>query len=183
MRHKRTLPPRPNIESPVILARVRSAIRNVVKPSWIDTPPPTFGSKKAGNIKAAQWHILWTIYIPLALLSLWVVGMPDATNDANDMSQVLDNAMALTSLILLAYKHSMTKARAESYRSHVRHYVDGLQKLFPGFLLPYHHALFHIFDFLLLFGPIRSWWCFPFERLIGSLQDIPHNHKPGKSSG
>ncbi|KAE9382827.1 hypothetical protein BT96DRAFT_845020 [Gymnopus androsaceus JB14] len=33
----------------------------------------------------------------------------------------------------------------------------------------------HIYDFLLLFGPVISWWCFPFERLIGALQKINTN--------
>lgn len=145
----------------------------------MEQPPARFGTKSAGNLKAAQWHILWTLYIPLALLSLWTAGLPTASGDTAEMAPVLDNAMALTSLILLAYKRKMTRARAKTYREHVRNYVIGLQQLFPGFLVPYHHALFHIFDFLLLFGPIRSWWCFPFERLIGNLQQIPHNHKPG----
>ncbi|KAJ7783918.1 hypothetical protein DFH07DRAFT_727790 [Mycena maculata] len=41
------------------------------------------------------------------------------------------------------------------------------------------HAAFHIYDFLLLFGPIISWWCFPFERLIGVLQRIKTSDQIG----
>ena len=33
----------------------------------------------------------------------------------------------------------------------------------------------HLDEFLLLFGPIHSWWTFPFERMIGALQRMPHN--------
>ncbi|KAJ7202405.1 hypothetical protein GGX14DRAFT_370407 [Mycena pura] len=38
---------------------------------------------------------------------------------------------------------------------------------------------FHIYDFLLLFGPIISWWTFPFERVIGFLQKINTNDHIG----
>jgi len=41
------------------------------------------------------------------------------------------------------------------------------------------HAAFHIYDFLLLFGPVMSWWTFPFEHLIGVLQRINTNNKIG----
>lgn len=174
------MPERPKIKSASVLARIRAALKNIVKPTWVDPVPSSFGAKKAGHLKADQWRTLWTIYIPLALLSLWIDGMPDVADDAADMVEVLDNAMSLASLVTLGCKHTTSKDRAKCYRECARNHVEGLKKLFPGFLLPYHHAIFHIYEFLLLFGPIRGWWCFPFERLIGQLQDIPHNHKEGK---
>lgn len=174
------MPPRPKINSESVLGRVRLAIKNIVKPTWIDPVPSSFGAKKAGHLKADQWRTLWTIYIPLALISLWVDGMPDAADDIADMAEVLDNAMALASLVTLLCKHTTSQERARRYRDHVRDHVEGLKKLFPGFLLPYHHAVFHLYESLLLFGPVRGWWCFPFERLVGELQDIPHNHIEGE---
>lgn len=41
------------------------------------------------------------------------------------------------------------------------------------------HMAIHIYEFLRYFGPVRSWWCFPFERVIGQLQRLPSNHKFG----
>ncbi|KAJ7610392.1 hypothetical protein FB45DRAFT_751377 [Roridomyces roridus] len=38
---------------------------------------------------------------------------------------------------------------------------------------------FHIYDFLLLFGPVISWWTFPFERIIGFLERINTNNHIG----
>lgn len=178
----RQLPPRPNIDSPVLLARIRMTIKDIVTPTWVTSIPLEFGSKKAGHLKADQWRTLWTIVIPMAMLSLWLVGLPSTSPDAEEMSAVLDNAMSLVSLVTLACKHTTSKDRARKYREHLRNYIEGLKTLFPGFLLPYHHALFHLADFFELFGPIRGWWCFPFERLIGDLQDIPHNHKYGTLS-
>ncbi|KAG2065456.1 hypothetical protein BDR04DRAFT_1121828 [Suillus decipiens] len=38
------------------------------------------------------------------------------------------------------------------------------------------HMALHIWDYLQLFGPVWSWWCFPYERLISQLQHLPSNH-------
>lgn len=102
--------------------------------------------------------------------------MPDAAPNAPAMSGVLDNLMALVTLVTMACKHSMSAERETIFLENIRIYVQGLRTLFPGFILPSHHLSFHIYDFLALFGPMRSWWCFPFERLIGVLQRIPSNH-------
>jgi hypothetical protein len=44
------------------------------------------------------------------------------------------------------------------------------------------HMSLHIYEFPKLFGPIYSWWCFPFEQLIGILLRLPTNHRPGIES-
>jgi hypothetical protein len=75
----------------------------------------------------------------------------------------------------------MTPIRATSFRSHIVAWINDLKKLHPhANHHTYHHLAVHIYDFLLLFGPVQSWWCFPFERLIGLLQRLPHNHKFGE---
>ncbi|KAG2335989.1 hypothetical protein BDR05DRAFT_897389, partial [Suillus weaverae] len=75
---------------------------------------------------------------------------------------------------------STSAERAHVYCSHIAHYVRNLKKIHPTFALcPNHHATFHIYDYLLLFGPTHSWWCFPFECSIRILQCLPINHKIG----
>ncbi|KAJ7242232.1 hypothetical protein C8J57DRAFT_1076562 [Mycena rebaudengoi] len=80
----------------------------------------------------------------------------------------------------------MTRERADAYRGFMKYWQDNLHELHPQTILqkrrPNAHAAFHIFDFLLLFGPIMSWWCFPFERLIGLLQKINTNDQVGGKS-
>ncbi|KAF8578159.1 hypothetical protein K439DRAFT_1362876, partial [Ramaria rubella] len=65
------------------------------------------------------------------------------------------------------------------HRDYIVMYVQDLKEIYPH--IPehctIHHMALHIYDFLALFGPVRSWWCFPFECLIGMLQQLPHNHK------
>ena len=62
-------------------------------------------------------------------------------------------------------------------------YLSGLKELFPEYSLhPNHHMALHLRDYLLLYGPVHSWWTFPFERLIGILQRISTNYKIGRFS-
>ncbi|KAE9396172.1 hypothetical protein BT96DRAFT_825122, partial [Gymnopus androsaceus JB14] len=45
------------------------------------------------------------------------------------------------------------------------------------------HMANHIYNFLKLFGPVISWWCFPFEHLIGVLQKVNTNDHIGGEFG
>ncbi|KAE9392362.1 hypothetical protein BT96DRAFT_830726 [Gymnopus androsaceus JB14] len=77
----------------------------------------------------------------------------------------------------------MTTARAEAFGDYVDFWVKHLRTLFPhtreGIARPNIHAIGHIYNFLLLFGPVLSWWCFPFERLIGAVQKLNTNDHIG----
>lgn len=97
------------------------------------------------------------------------------------MDPFLDHTMSLVCALIIACKRVTTNDRASSYRAHITKYIGQLQVVYPA--LNYrsnHHVSFHIYDFLLLFGPIHSWWTYPFERLIGILQRLPHNHRFGE---
>jgi len=60
-------------------------------------------------------------------------------------------------------------------------YLKGLKELFPDYkLCPNHHMALHLHEYILFYGPVHSWWTFPFERVIGMLQRISTNYQPGK---
>ena len=42
------------------------------------------------------------------------------------------------------------------------------------------HMSLHLSAYMKLFGPVYSWWTYPFERLIGRLQQVPTNNKFGE---
>ncbi|KAJ7642971.1 hypothetical protein DFH06DRAFT_999285 [Mycena polygramma] len=77
----------------------------------------------------------------------------------------------------------MTVTRATAYRNFLKAWVEGLTVHHPHTQThakrPNVHVAFHIYDFLILFGPVISWWCFPFERVIGFLQKIHTNNRVG----
>ena len=90
--------------------------------------------------------------------------------------------MSLISTVVIATSHTVTSTSASAYQKHILDYINGIKHLFPDYQLhPNHHMSLHIPEFLLLFGPVHSWWTFPFERLIGTVQRMPNNGKIGKA--
>lgn len=158
------------------------------RPAHIPSVPKNFGEAKAGSIKANEWKWLSILHIPVALVIRWGDndGLPPPVDDsdAGYLLKALDHTMALFQATMIACRQVMTTDRAEAYRRQMEYWTENLWPLFPhvrgGNSRPNIHAGFHIYDFLLLFGPVMSWWCFPFERLIGVIQKINTNdHKGG----
>lgn len=182
---KPTTPPKrpsPKVVSPEVIGHIRSVIRNTATPSWLDSVPQNFGEAAAGTLKAAEWRILSTIYLPLALISLWGAGSSHPSPEkAKIFRNVLDHTMWLVSAVIIVCHRSMSPSRAAAYLDYITRYVRALKEIHPDAEhQSIHHMAIHIYDFLHLFGPTRSWWAFPFERLIGHLQRLPHNHKFGR---
>lgn len=102
--------------------------------------------------------------------------------DAVMLRQILDHTMLVVSAISLACMRTMTQTRATAYIDAMAQYLKDLIILHPETSYrPNHHMSMHLPHFLRLFGPVRSWWCFPFERLIGQIQRLLSNHKIGES--
>ena len=118
------------------------------------------------------------VYIPIALISLW-----GSAASGPKLNTVLDHTMDLVSAVYVGCARTMTAEHASAYRSYITRYVGNLKCVHPTFdICPNHHAAFHVYDYLVLFGPVHSWWTFPFECLIGVLQRLPSNHKSGRST-
>lgn len=147
--------------------------------------PKNFGEAGAGKLKADEWRILATIYLPIALISMWGIDIPSSSTksekeEAQKFRRVLDHTMLLVSCIWLACARTMTEGRIQAYLSNMTEYVANLRSIHPNArFTSIHHIALHLPKFLRLFGPVRSWWCFPFERLIGQLQRTMSNHKMG----
>lgn len=158
------------------LRYIQHVIKTTCRPSWIHSVPSNYGESNAGTIKADEWRILSTIYIPIALVTLWGDDDGCAPPEDSHFLRLLDHSMALFQAVTIALRYTMNFSRATHYRKFIKEWVDGLFSLYPHTKAqrkrPNVHAAFHIFDFLILFGPVISWWCFPFERLIGTLQKI-----------
>jgi hypothetical protein len=172
------------ITTPDVMQRIKDVIRDTATPSWLNSVPFNFGDAAAGSLKADEWRTLFTVYLPIALVSLWGEGSEHpSARVAGKLRDILDHTMSLVSAITLACMRTVTKDRADAYRDYVATWVHDLRRLHPHIDdRTNNHMAFHIYDFLLLFGPVHSWWCFPFERLIGQLQRLPNNHKFGRFS-
>lgn len=167
------------------LKHVQEVIAKTSTPAWLSSVPENYGEYKAGSIKADEWRVLCTIYLPLALILVWGEGsVHSSLGEAARCLEILDHTMALFSAVLLACRNTTTPRRTDAYRELITEWVSGLPRLYPEIAeakkkRPNVHAAFHVYDGFLLFGPMRSWWCFPFERLIGQLQKINTNDRIG----
>ncbi|KAF8579307.1 hypothetical protein K439DRAFT_1620668 [Ramaria rubella] len=165
-----------------VMEHVRDVLNNTVTPLWLNSMPYNFGKSAARTLKADEWRTLSTVYLPLALVSLWGAGMmhQDAKM-ARRLRATLDHTVTLFSTVHLVCMRTMTKARMSSYHSYMATYTKDLKEIHPTIKhTTSHHMALHIYDFLGPFGPEHSWWCFPFEHLIGILQRQPSNHKFGE---
>ncbi|KAH7872790.1 uncharacterized protein C8R40DRAFT_1051744 [Lentinula edodes] len=170
------------VDSPIVLERIQQAVREVIVPGWIAKPSDLIGLPRGGTPKADNWRTLFSIFLPLALLSLWQEASPIAAEDADAMASVLQTSMYLTCAANKMSKHTLSLQDREDFREYLRLHIEGLKKNFPGFIQPSHHLAFHIYDDMDLFSVVHHFWCFPGERLIGFLKRIPINHKIGMNS-
>lgn len=163
------------------MEEIRKDIRNILTPSWCSSVPSSLGNASHGKLKADQWRTLGTLHLPLSLIRLW--GTIDPSNDRSIRCyKILKVTMSLLSAVIIATSRITSKDHASAYLLHMREYIEGVKALFPDYeFRPNHHMSFHISEFLILFGPVQSWWTFPFERLIGALQHMPHNYKIGEA--
>jgi hypothetical protein len=74
-------------------------------PSWLQLVPYNFGSAAAGSLKADEWRTMTTVYIPVALVSLWGEGMKHPSEkSASTLRIALD--LRLSASALASYSHS-----------------------------------------------------------------------------
>ena len=161
------------------MVKIRDNIVNMLWPSWLTSVLSEFGSAK---LKADQWRVLGTTFFPVSLVSFWSV--VEAGNPRSERCrQILDVTMSLLSAVEIACSRVTSEKHADLYLENMHSYLSGLKGLFPDYSFrPNHHMALHLHEYLLLYGPVHSWWTFPFERLIGILQRISTNYKIGKFS-
>ncbi|KAJ7177737.1 hypothetical protein C8R46DRAFT_889163 [Mycena filopes] len=153
-----------------------SDLATMVKPSWLTSVPSHVGGESSdGKLKSDQWRTLGTVYLPITLIRMW-----HASEDPQ-RRELLDLTMDLVSAVILASSRITSPQNSRLCRDFLLSYRAKLKKTYPHYRChPNHHMALHIPEFLLLFGPVHGWWTFPFERMIGKLQRVPTNYKPGK---
>lgn len=162
---------------------IQEVIKNTSTPSWVNSVPKNYGEANAGTIKADEWRILSTIYLPIAFITLWGYENGSRPGTNSHTLEILDHTMALFQATIIMCRDAMSVDRATRYRDLIKHWIVDLHRLHPETLKHKNrdnvHAALHLYDFGILFGAVMSWWCFPFERLIGTLQKINTNSLVG----
>jgi hypothetical protein len=116
----------------------------LLSPTWMTSVPSNLEEATHGKLKADQWRVLGTTYLPLSLIRLWGL-----TNTGSPRSrrcrEILNLTMSLLSAVTVASSHSMSPALANSYLQHMQAYLAGLKKVFPEYgFHPNHHMALHL---------------------------------------
>lgn len=159
---------------------IHADIASMVTPSWLTPVPSKLGAPSHGKLKADQWRVLGSVYLPISLIRLWWSTEPGNARSER-CRKILDVTISLLSAVSIATSRVTSPRHADLYLQHMQAYLTGLKRLFPDFkFVPNQHMALHVQDYILLYGPVHSWWAFPFERMIGTLQRILTNYKEGK---
>ena len=161
--------------------QIWSDLARISTPTWVTPIPLDLGSASHGKLKADQWRTLGITHLLLSLMRLW--GLRDSNDPRSQKCrELLDVTISLISAVILASSRVTSPSIAAAYLTHMKAYMEGIKKLFPQYRFrPNHHMALHLHEYLCRFGPVHSWWTFPFERIIGMLQRIPTNFKIGGS--
>lgn len=161
---------------------IKAVVKGVEKPSWLSTVPSDFGRTRTGTLKADEWRAFATIYLPIALVLLWGEGSKHSSLQvAAARRAILDHTMYLVQALSLACYRTTTDSRIQNMHRHLSDYLRCLSEVHKDARPTLnHHMSLHLSKYLKLFGPVHSWWSYPFERLIGRLQHMPTNHKFGE---
>jgi hypothetical protein len=167
------------------LEQIQQDISNTVRPRWQSGPPTNLGTKGCGKLKADQLRTSMEFDIPVSLVKLWSGIKSDGSNGVDEMInrrrlKILESTMLLATALQWATSYQTSEMHSEGYMKDIRAYLANLRILFPSTdLRTCHHTALFIGEMLLRFGPIHGWWMFPFERVIGLLQQFNTNSKMG----
>lgn len=165
------------------LVNLHAELGDTQRPSWHRGPPLNLGCAAHGKLKADQWRSIIEFDIPVYLAQYWNYSEDEVKNDERKQRrrQLLASTILLATAIKWGTSDITSKTHADNYTRYMMAYLQTLLLLYPSFKLrPNHHGALHIGPFLLQFGPMRGWWMYPFERIIGILQKTNTNFKSGK---
>ena len=160
---------------------IRDDIAATSRPRWHATPPANLGQVSHGKLKADEWRSCFEFDIPVSLLWIESHRNASATESDEHWAKLVHSTLLLAIAIRWATSHRMSATHVEEYQKAMKDYLETLKKIQPTQRLrPNHINALLVGDYLRLYGPIRGWWMFPFERVIGDLQSVKTNNKLGQ---
>jgi hypothetical protein len=154
---------------------IRKDISQIIVPCWVTKLSSSLGERSNGKLKADEWRSLFSIYLPITCFRLWA--------DKPEKIIHLKALLILSIIVNIVSSTTSSRAAAVLYDNAIRLYLELIVTLYPKEpLVVTHHLALHLSRYMRFYGPCRSHWAFPFERLIGKLQKIPHNSHTGNFS-
>lgn len=115
-----------------VLGCIHHVICNGAVPPWLVSVSSNFSKKAASTTKADEWHTLATVYLPIALISLWEMTSPQS-NIALDLCTVCNHTIDLVSTVYLACVHTTSDNHATAYQNYISYNIENLKIIYPTF--------------------------------------------------
>ena len=110
-------------------------------PSWLTSVPTNLGLPNHGKLKADQWRVLGSTFIPVSLVCLW--SSVEVGNSRFEWcSKILHVMISLLSAVSITSLCVMSVVAADLYMQHMQSYLRGLN-----------------FSLSTCFAPIFTWHC------------------------
>jgi hypothetical protein len=93
------------------LAAICRCLTDTVILSWLEQPPQNLGEKAHGKLKADQWLMLISVFLPLILPEIWLAAESPSHRDV----QLLDNFHDLVSCTNIVCSYLTLSSLADNY--------------------------------------------------------------------
>jgi hypothetical protein len=160
---------------------IQNDIAATTRPRWHAAPPANLGQVSHGKLKADEWRSCFEFDVPVSLLRIETQRIASGKQPDQNREKLVDSTFLLAIAIHWATSNHTSKKHVESYTKTMKDYLKTLKDLRPNQRFrPNHVNALLIGNYLRLYGPVRGWWMFPFERVIGELQRVSTNNKLGE---
>ncbi|MBW0478387.1 hypothetical protein O181_018102 [Austropuccinia psidii MF-1] len=161
--------------------KFQSLFEEVIVPTGITRIPSNAGAPKTGKMKASEWKSLFSIYLPLVSLDVFLGDFDSIESTLPSNWLLLKNLCALVTCTNILIYQSITQDNCKSFLHHYKTYCKTSEVLFSNCKIkPNHHYALHVKTQLLWWGPLRSISEHSGERLNGFLQKFKNNGKADK---
>ena len=160
---------------------IQNDIAATIRPRWHAAPPTNLGQVSHGKLKADEWRSCFEFDIPVSLLRIETQRIASGKQTDEYRAKLVHSTFLLATAIRWATSHRTSTTHIENYMKSMKEYLETLKDLRPNQrFCPNHVNALLVGNYLRLYGPVRGWWMFPFERVIGDLQRSSTNYQLGE---
>ncbi|PPQ82428.1 hypothetical protein CVT24_002116 [Panaeolus cyanescens] len=128
----------PCIFDSTALSLIHQCLSNTIIPSWIERPPTNLGEKSHDKLKADNWLVLFSIFLPLVLPEIWT------STASSQNSALLHNFYDLVLCTNILCSYLVKPEYPDIYLHHYIEYRRSSALLFPNIHSPpNHHYAMH----------------------------------------
>ncbi|KAJ3899897.1 hypothetical protein F5879DRAFT_810115, partial [Lentinula edodes] len=161
-----------------LLEEIWADMKRTILPTWIQSPPPNWGTPAQGKLSAEEYKVVCSISLVITLVRVWGYGTEDAQSRHFKM---LLNYLDLVHAVHVLLLRETSRQSREYYVFHMQRYLETVLVLYPDFTLkPNHHFSLHVVTDLETMGPGHARSTPVFERINHSLQELNANQHLGE---